>query len=144
MKKVFTSPFSLFLGMFLFFATQTAFAQNDGLYTCANSTILAESCVGECSNPGELTYTLSGPCPSLIVPVCLSNISSNLCPSHRAIARVKVNGQFVTQGNITQVGSNIAFSAPCGSTIKVVVYAFDVVPGIECVQLGNLKFALSK
>lgn len=143
MKKVSLLQSALLFSLFLIFSIQ-AKAQNSELSSCASYNIVAESCVGACGNPGELSYTVPIPCSSLSVPLCLSNISSNLCPSHRAIARILVNGQFVAQGDITAVGSNISFSAPCGANVKVVVYAFDVVPGVVCVQLGDLKFALSK
>ena len=142
MKNVKILQFSLLLLASLFVNSEL-FAQ-PSFSLCGTYDIVAESCVGACGNPGELSYEVTPPCPAITVPMCLNNIGSNLCPSHRAIAKIKVNGQLVASGDITVVGSSISFSAPCGAVVKVVVHAFDVVPGIECIQLGELKFALRR
>ena len=142
MKKSFTFRSTL-LALIAFLAFNTSGMAQD-LSACYNYDVVAESCVGECGNPAELKYEVTGPCTSRMVPMCLRNVSSNLCPSHRGVAFVYVDGQPIVRGDITTVGSTLSFSAPCGSVVKVVVNAIDVVPGIECVRLGNLKFALSR
>ncbi len=123
----------------LFFSSTLLSAQSTT--SCTYGTIVAQSCVGNCGVQGNINYDLNI-CDAKVVPMCVNTISTNLCPSHRAIAVVRVNGQVVTSGDITSLGSSLSFSAVCGSNIDVTVMAYHLVKGIVCVQFGELDFAL--
>lgn len=109
-----------------------------------NYPTVATQCAGDCGGNGVITYQYGPLCSAFGSKFCVTNDGSNLCPSHDAIAYVFVNGNFVTSGNITAVGSNVGFKAKCPSQITVVVVPTPNNSGINCVQFGSINFSLRK
>lgn len=142
MKSFFNYKSFPFLLAVLFFSTNSLSAQI-GSDVCSTYSIVAQSCVGECGNPGVLEYQTTI-CDAKIEDMCVSNIGSSLCPTHRAFAFIWADGNLVERGEITSVGSSVSFSVPCGSRVRVEVHAYDLVTGINCVRLGELNFALRR
>ncbi len=110
--------------------------------SACNFPIVATQCVGSCGSPSEINYTGPAICSALVKNYCVVNESSSLCPDHNAIVTVFVNGLYVTSGNITTVGSGLAFQAKCGSSIKVIASTYFVGGGISCIWLGDLNYSL--
>ncbi len=112
------------------------------------SNVRGKACVGDC-NPFTLTdgfqYTVS--CTGPIIPVtqrfCVSVADFNLCPSHKAVVFVYVNGTYVTGGSIGAVGQNFPFTASCNDVITVKLAAIDQNNGINCIQFGSAKVFLN-
>ena len=109
---------------------------------CSSFPIVATECVGTCGSPTEINYTFGPICKVKKKKFCVVNESSSLCPDHIAIAVVFVDGNYVTSGNITAVGSNLQFSAECGSDIKVIASLKYIGGPVVCVWLGNLEYSL--
>lgn len=142
MKSIFNyKALSLLLAV-LFFSANSLSAQISS-ELCAATAIVAESCVGECGNPGVIEYKATI-CDAKIENLCVSNIGSSLCPTHRAFAFIWADGNLVDRGEITSIGSTVSFSVPCGSDVRVEVHAYSLVTGINCVRLGELNFALKR
>ena len=104
--------------------------------------VVASECVGACGSPSEINYTVGTPCDAYVKKYCVTNEDSSLCPDHAAFVVVLVNGNYVTSGDITAVGSSVEFSATCGSDIKVIATTSYVGGPTICVWLGELKYAL--
>lgn len=104
---------------------------------------VAKDCVGSCGLTSSMVY--QGVCSgsSLITNYCVTNVGSNLCPSHEVLTTVFANGVIVASGNLTAVGSSLSFSAPCNSFISVFDQA-SYVGGINCIQLGEAYLKLRK
>lgn len=130
--------------LFLCFSLINHTAEAQIITPGCNFTPVAKGCVGACGNPGVIEYKFGPLCSSLSGNFCVTNEFTNLCPSHDAIAYVFDDGNFVTSGNITALGSSLSFSAQCPSKITVVVLATPNGSGINCVQFGNLGFYLRK
>ncbi|MBL4707942.1 MAG: hypothetical protein JKY48_05815 [Flavobacteriales bacterium] len=104
---------------------------------------VAKDCVGSCGLNSSMGY--QGVCsgPSLMTNYCITNVGSNLCPSHEVLTTVFANGAIVASGNLTAVGSSLSFSAPCNSFIYVYDQA-SYIGGINCIQLGQAYLKLRK
>lgn len=110
----------------------------------ACNTVVGSSCMGTCSPVGVINYNVGPLCPSALVNLCVETTNSSLCPSHIAVAKVYVNGVLTAVQDITATGSTIAFNAPCGANVKVVVKPRLVDPTINCIWFGNVDFVLKK
>ncbi len=111
---------------------------------CQTYTVVGQSCVGACGDPGEIAYTVAGPCSEFLVDMCVSNDQTSLCPTHGVKAGVYVNGTLVATGDLTNLGSSIGFSAPCGSVVKVIASLYERKSDTVCVWLGEVDFSLRR
>ncbi len=131
-----------FLLAFLYFPTLSQ-AQGGLSNSACGGALLIDGCVGACGNPSTISYVINqGISNGSDFELYLTSASSSLCPTHRAIAKVSVNGNVVASGDLTVVGSCIPFDANYDEVIEVEVRAIRVDSRVECVWLGELDYEL--
>ncbi|MGB0177228.1 MAG: hypothetical protein ACPF9D_08680 [Owenweeksia sp.] len=112
------------------------------------SNVRGKACVGDCSpfrldDGFEYTVSCTGPIVPLYQGFCVNVVNFNLCPSHKAVVYIYVNGTYVTGGSIGAAGQTFHFQASCGDVITVKMAAIDQNNGINCVQFGNASIHLT-
>ncbi|MGK7950631.1 MAG: hypothetical protein AB4368_18100 [Xenococcaceae cyanobacterium] len=101
--------------------------------------IVGKGSVGEESNTATIEYKFESNRQKLMI---VRTVETNLCPDTGAFAFLFRNGQEVTNGSITELGSSIQAEAEPGDRFAVFVTLYPLFNEVKvfCEDLGNLNF----
>lgn len=102
---------------------------------------VAHGSVGETGASTLLIHTLDAEYSKMMV---VRNKASSLCPNTGAVALLVINGEPVASGDMSAVGSSIAFEAMPDDHVVAIVHTLPLFNDVMCVRLGDLDFILDE
>ncbi len=106
---------------------------------------LAQNCVGACAGTSSITYTVTAAdvaaSPGPNANICISGLSSSLCPNTDAVGSVTLNGK--NRGTVDLENGTKSIKAKEGD---VIVVNASLTPSnqsnVQCIWLGEVYYGI--
>ncbi len=99
--------------------------------------IVEKGSVGERGNTATVEHKLKTKIAKFII---VRNVETSLCGNTGAFAFLFKNGQEVSNGSITELGSTMLLEAAPEDQVAVFVTLYPLFNDIQCIRLGDLNF----